>query len=70
MHKEFDHDEFADNCNRFDIDMAISYNSDQSVKDRFPDWEQIEFDLTYSMRSVGEYMEKQKKRKELLLVNY
>ena len=29
-----------------------------------------EFDLTYTMRSVGEYMRDQKQRKELLLFNY
>lgn len=70
MHKGFDHDEFAKKCNIVDIEMAISYNADQSVKDRFPDWRQEVFDLTYTMRSVGEYMEKQKERKELLLLNY
>jgi DNA adenine methylase len=72
MHKHFDHDQFADNCNEsyHDHHMAISYNADKSVKDRFPDWQQIEFDLTYTMRTTGAYMEEQKKRKELLLVNY
>ena len=29
-----------------------------------------EFDLTYTMRSVGEYMREQKERKELVLFNY
>ena len=50
--------------------MLISYNSDQLVKDRFRDWNCDEFDLTYTMRSVGEYMRNQKMRKELLLFNY
>ena len=50
--------------------MMISYNSDQMVKDRFNDWRAAEFDLTYTMRSVGEYMREQGKRKELLLLNY
>jgi len=48
----------------------ISYNSDQLVKDRFINWSAAEFDLTYTMRSVGEYMREQKDRKELLLFNY
>ena len=50
--------------------MLISYNSDQLVKDRFKGWTAGEFDLTYTMRSVGEYMREQKERKELLLYNY
>ena len=72
MHKGFDHDEFADNCSQSKIDMLISYNSDQLVKDRFIEsqWTAAEFDLTYTMRSVGEYMRDQKERKELLLYNY
>ena len=72
MHKGFDHDEFANNCSQSNIDMLISYNSDQLVKDRFTQsqWTAAEFDLTYTMRSVGEYMREQKERKELLLYNY
>ena len=72
MHKGFDHDEFANNCSQSKIDMLVSYNSDQLVKDRFTQsqWTAAEFDLTYTMRSVGEYMREQKERKELLLYNY
>ena len=74
MHKGFDHDKFAADCDKHDIPMLISYNSDQLVKDRFKDWHNrwnvAEFDLTYTMRSVGEYMREQKTRKELLLFNY
>tara|TARA_E500000331_G_scaffold351079_1_gene397095 strand:- start:737 stop:1585 length:849 start_codon:yes stop_codon:yes gene_type:complete len=70
MHKGFDHDEFADNCSRSKIDMLVSYNSDQLVKNRFTSWNAAEFDLTYTMRSVGEYMREQKSRKELILMNY
>ena len=70
MHKGFDHDKFAEDCDKYKIDMMISYNSDQLVKDRFKNWQAAEFDLTYTMRSVGEYMREQKGRKELLLMNY
>jgi DNA adenine methylase len=74
MHKSFDHDKFAADCDKHDIPMLISYNSDQLVKDRFKDWHNrwnvAEFDLTYTMRSVGEYMREQKTRKELLIFNY
>ena len=70
MHKRFDHDKFAADCDANNMDQLISYNSDQLVKDRFTNWNAAEFDLTYTMRSVGEYMREQKQRKELLLFNY
>jgi DNA adenine methylase len=70
MHKGFDHDKFAADCDTCNVDQLISYNSDQLVKDRFKNWNAAEFDLTYTMRSVGEYMREQKERKELLLFNY
>jgi len=70
MHKGFDHDTFAGDCDRFIGHQLISYNSSQLIKDRFTDWNAAEFDLTYTMRSVGEYMRDQKERKELLLFNY
>jgi len=70
MHKGFDHDKFSADCDNNNMDQLISYNSDQLVKDRFKNWNAAEFDLTYTMRSVGEYMRDQKQRKELLLFNY
>ena len=70
MHKGFNHDRFAKDCDECFMPQLISYNSDQLVKDRFNKWRAAEFDLTYTMRSVGEYMREQKKRKELLLFNY
>ncbi len=70
MHKGFDHDGFATICDRFVGPQLISYNSSQLIKDRFKEYQAGEFDLTYTMRSVGEYMREQKDRKELLLYNY
>ena len=72
MHKGFDHDFFAKIADACNSDCLISYNADQLVRDRFQDdkWNAAEFDLTYTMRSVGEYMRDQKQRKELLLFNY
>ena len=70
MHSGFDHDKFAKDCDKYNIPMMVSYNSDQLVRDRFKNWKAAEFDLTYTMRSVGEYMRDQKQRKELLLMNY
>ena len=70
MHKKFDHDRFAADCDKYTFPMMVSYNSSQLVKDRFSTWQAAEFDLTYTMRSVGEYMRDQQQRKELLLLNY
>lgn len=70
MHKGFDHEKFARDCAWSSNDCIISYNSDQLVQDRFENWKAAEFDLTYTMRSVGEYMKNQTTRKELLLMNY
>jgi len=70
MHKKFNHDKFAEDCDKHTAHMMISYNSSQLIKDRFKEWSASEFDLTYTMRSVGEYMRNQQDRKELLLMNY
>jgi len=70
MHNGFNHDDFASDCDRYIGHQLISYNSSNLVKERFDGWNAGEFDLTYTMRSVGEYMRKQKGRKELLLYNY
>ena len=70
MHKSFDHDIFADWCDRYTSHMLISYNSDQIVKDRFKEWSVGEFAHTYTMRSVGCYNKDQATRKELVLTNY
>ena len=70
MHKGFDHDKFAEDCDNCSLPQLVSYNSAQLVRDRFKNWNAAEFDLTYTMRSVGEYMRDQQKRKELLLFNY
>jgi site-specific DNA-adenine methylase len=70
MHKGFDHDKFAADCDLNNMDMMVSYNSSQLIKDRFKTWKAIEFAHTYTMRSVGEYMREQHERKELVLINY
>ena len=70
MHNTFNHDDFAADCDRYIGPQLISYNSSNLVKERFDGWNAGEFDLTYTMRSVGEYMREQKDRKELLLFNY
>ncbi len=66
MHKGFDHDSLLPIV----ATQLLSYNSTQLIRDRFKDWNAAEFDLTYTMRSVGDYMKEQQDRKELLLYNY
>tara|TARA_B100001059_G_scaffold233051_1_gene272231 strand:- start:1408 stop:2232 length:825 start_codon:yes stop_codon:yes gene_type:complete len=70
LHKRFDHDQFAADCDNHLARHMISYNSTQMVKDRFQDWSACTYDLTYTMRSTGDYMNEQKDRAELLLTNY
>jgi len=70
MHKGFDHDRFAADCDANNMDMMVSYNSTQLIKERFNTWKAIEFAHTYTMRSVGEYMKDQHERRELVLINY
>ena len=70
MHSGFDHDDFASCCSSSAGSQLISYNSSQLIRERFKEYQTGEFDLTYTMRSVGEYMRDQKERKELLLFNY
>lgn len=70
MHRGFDHQDFADKCNAHKAPTMISYNCDNWVVERFGGWEDIYFDLTYTMRSTGTYNKDQKERKELLLLNY
>ena len=70
LHKYFDHDAFAQECDGHTSHMMISYNSSQLIKDRFTHWSPNEFDHTYTMRSVGDYMKNQQERKELVLTNY
>ena len=70
MHKYFDHDKFAADCDGQTNHQMISYNSTQVIRNRFKNWYASEFDLTYSMRSTGDYMKEQAERKELVLTNY
>ena len=70
MHKRFDHDKFSHVCDNYVCRQLVSYNSSQMIRDRFTGWVASEYDLTYTMRSVGDYMKDQHDRKELVLMNY
>jgi DNA adenine methylase len=70
MHKGFDHDKFAADCDRHVCPQLVSYNNSNLVKERFQGWTVGEFAHTYTMRSVGSYTIDQAERKELVLYNY
>jgi len=70
MHKGFDHDKFAADCDRHICPQLVSYNNSNLVKERFQGWTVGEFAHTYTMRSVGSYTIDQAERKELVLYNY
>ena len=70
MQKYFHHTRFSEACTASNHDMVVSYNSSNLNKRRFADWKAAEYDHTYTMRSTGDYIKEQKKRKELVLTNY
>ena len=70
MQKYFHHTRFSEACCSSDNNMLVSYNSSNLNKRRFADWKAAEYDHTYTMRSTGDYIKEQKKRKELVLTNY
>ena len=70
MHKYFHHTKFSETCSNSNHDMIVSYNSSILNKRRFADWKAAEYEHTYTMRSTGDYIKEQKKRKELVLTNY
>ena len=48
LHKFFDHDKFANDCDSHTAHMMVSYNSSQLVRDRFKEWIPNEYDHTYT----------------------
>jgi site-specific DNA-adenine methylase len=70
LHKVFKHEEFFVICPALKCKQLISYNSDNLIKDAFSHYNVRDYDLTYTMRSTGTYMEDQKDRKELAIRNY
>lgn len=70
MHKEFDHKEFHDCVDTSSNMVMITYNSNDVLKTAYENWNQIEWDLTYTFHSGKSYREDEANRKELLLLNY
>jgi DNA adenine methylase Dam len=70
LHSGFDHMRFYEEVEKCPHNWMITYNSNEVLRERFGNYDQKEWDLTYTMRSVGSYNEDQSKRKELLIANY
>ena len=70
LHKKFVHKDFFDICKEIICKQLISYNSNLLIKDAFKDYNISDYELTYTLRSTGTYMEDQKERKELAIRNY
>tara|TARA_B100000212_G_C27372109_1_gene533053 strand:+ start:1471 stop:2397 length:927 start_codon:yes stop_codon:yes gene_type:complete len=70
LHKVFKHEEFFKVCPKLKCKQLISYNSDLLIKNAFVGYKISDYDLTYTLRSTGTYMEDQKSRKELAMKNY
>jgi len=70
MHSGFDHKKFHDDVDYCKNMCMITYNSNDTLKKAYTGWEQIEWDLTYTMHSGKKYRDDEANRKELLLLNY
>ena len=70
MHKGFNHNKFAKDCNESTNKWMVTYNSNEYIRKLFDGHTMQEWDLTYTMRSTGSYNLDQSKRKELLITNY
>ena len=70
MHDSFCHKRFHDDMTASGGVTMITYNSNDQLKEAYCEWDQLDWDLTYSMNSTAKYVKEQAKRKELLLRNY
>jgi DNA adenine methylase len=70
MHDSFCHKRFHDQIDESESMVMITYNSNETLKEAYTGWNQLEWDLTYTMHSGEKYLADQHNRKELLLRNY
>jgi site-specific DNA-adenine methylase len=72
LHKGFNHQEFHSYMTQGNVKdkWMITYNTNETLMEWYKDYYQTKWDLTYTMRSVGDYMNEQKDRAELLITNY
>lgn len=72
LHKGFNHEEFHGWMTQGNVKdkWMITYNTNPTLIEWYDGYYQTNWDLTYTMRSVGDYMNEQKDRAELLITNY
>lgn len=72
LHKGFNHEEFCAWITQGNVKdkWMITYNTNPTLMEWYDGYNQTKWDLTYTMRSVGDYMNEQKDRAELLITNY
>ena len=72
LHKGFNHQEFHAWVTQGNVKdkWMITYNTNPTLMEWYKNYQQTKWDLTYTMRSVGDYMNEQKDRAELLITNY
>ena len=72
LHKGFNHEEFCAWITQGNVKdkWMITYNTNPTLVEWYDGYNQTKWDLTYTMRSVGDYMNEQKDRAELLITNY
>jgi DNA adenine methylase len=72
LHKGFNHEEFHAWITQGNVKdrWMITYNTNPTLMEWYDGFYQTKWDLTYTMRSVGDYMNEQKDRAELLITNY
>lgn len=72
LHKGFNHEEFHSWITQGNVKdrWMITYNTNPTLMEWYDGYYQTKWDLTYTMRSVGDYMNEQKDRAELLITNY
>jgi len=69
-HLSFDHEEFEKEMSKLSAYVMITYNSNEDIRNLYKNWNQNEWDLTYTMHSSKIYRSDEKNRKELLITNY
>ena len=65
MHKDFDHNRFAEVCKKCPNDWMVTYNVDEEIEKMFGDFHQRYFSITYGMQH-----RENNKKSELLISNY
>ena len=58
------------NPHRIMLVNSMNFNRNKQHPEWYKDYNQATWDLTYTMRSTGDYMNEQKDRAELLITNY